>query len=164
MMSEKLAIPHGLPQLIATYGTPWPYVDRKPAWEMAILDTVALPHALPYAYGPTEVYRIRGHRLVVQRVADILMACLADGVPKDRLAYGGMYCWRPKRTRGELSTHTWGIALDLDPARNPQGRRWDGGERMVPPSVVRRFEDAGFVWGGRWGLPDCQHFQAVDGY
>jgi len=157
-------LPHGLPQILAVYGNPWDFVNDKPAWEERILETVPLHTPLPYAYGPQEVGRIRGHRLVVRDVADALQACLDRGVPRERLAYGGMYCWRPQRGHLALSTHTWGIAVDLDPGRNPLGKPWDGGTTMMHPLVVEEFERRGFVWGGRWGRPDCQHFQACDGY
>ena len=157
-------VPHGLPAICRAYGTPFNYVDDKPAWEAQILQTVKLSRLLPYAYGPAEVTRIRGHNLVVGEIADALMECLDKGVPPERLAYGGIYCWRAQRGHTQLSTHTWGIAIDIDPANNPLGKAWDGGERMMHPSVIDVFRRRGFVWGGEWGRPDAQHFKAAAGY
>jgi len=157
-------LPHGLPNICRVYGNPFNYVDRKDAWESQILKVVPLKHRLPYAYGPSDVYRIRGHHLVVDEMADALMECLDKGVPAERLAYGGIYCWRAQRGYSQLSTHTWGIAIDLDPANNPLGKPWDGGDRMIHPTIVSVFEGRGFTWGGKWGRPDVMHFAACAAY
>lgn len=157
-------VPHGLPAIINTFGNPYLYADRKPAWEEKILKTVPLKTALPYAYGPTEVYRIRGHHLVVDAIADALMECVDKGVPKERLAYGGIYCWRAQRGHAVLSTHTWGIAIDIDPANNPLGKAWDGGDKMLHPTIIEVFKRRGAIWGGEWGRPDCQHAQWAAGF
>jgi len=54
--------------------------------------------------------------------------------------------------------HSYGIAIDLDPEHNPQGR--SGGRiKDDADGVVALFEGAG--WTG-WRLnsrPDCMHFQ-----
>ena len=61
-----------------------------------------------------------------------------------------------------LSAHSWGIAIDLDPAaceywRNgPQPPVW---KNRVPQSIVDAFEAEGFIWGGRWFHYDSMHFE-----
>lgn len=157
--------PHGLQQIVARFGDPLDFVDRKAAWEGLILAVLPLPVALPYAYGPAVIGRIRAHREVVRLLVDALTEA-ADACAGDltRIAYGGCYAYRAKRSRAQLSTHAWGIAVDLDPARNPMGKAWDGGDQMIPAGVVAAFEARGFEWGGRWSDPDPQHFQACSGY
>src|SRR5215469_13894828 len=109
--------PNGLNAVIATFGDPRPFVDSKDQWEQQSLILVPLGNSLIYAYDPTlKVARVRAHRLIAQHLADTLDACLTAGVPTSRLKYGGCYVWRPKRTAAELSLHTWGIAVDLEPA------------------------------------------------
>src|ERR1041385_8228186 len=114
-----LTFPNGLPGIIQAYGSPLPYVEHKPVWEASILVTRMLPFALPYAYGPTTVRSIRAHKLVIDQFVEALTKCRERGVPAERLVYGGAYCWRAMRGGTKLSTHTWGIALDLDPGNNP---------------------------------------------
>lgn len=64
-----------------------------------------------------------------------------------------------------MSTHTWGIAVDIEPAGNPMGETWqDDGVRM-DPRIIEIFEARGWSWGGRFsGTPDPMHFQWASGY
>ena len=60
----------------------------------------------------------------------------------------------PER-RGTTSLHAWGLAVDLNASRNPQGS---------PPHqdlrLVHVMERHGFSWGGRWPtVPDGMHFE-----
>jgi len=156
--------PHGLSAILSTYGNPFAYVDDKAAWESQVLVTRPLRYRLPYAYrADVEIGQIRAHRLIVDVLVELLAKAVETGVPRDRLSYGGCYCWRPIRGGRTLSTHTWGMAVDLDPLRNPLGEphRPDTG---LPLAVVELFTAAGWTWGGAWSRPDAQHFQAAGGY
>lgn len=53
-----------------------------------------------------------------------------------------------------LSVHSWGCAVDLNAAWNGLGKKPELSE-----GFVKCFEDAGFVWGGRWKRLDGMHFQ-----
>ncbi|HNY17272.1 MAG TPA: M15 family metallopeptidase [Treponemataceae bacterium] len=84
------------------------------------------------------------------------------------------YNWREIADAPSRSNHSWGIAIDILPKnwgkKNiywnwvsnwndqwmliPIERRW-----MPPASVVRAFEDEGFIWGGKWLLWDNMHFE-----
>jgi hypothetical protein len=72
-----------------------------------------------------------------------------------------------------LSYHSWGIAIDVNPATNsavsfgadkypapwcPEwNKRWPKG---VPQAIVLAFESCGFRWGGRWtDYCDPMHFE-----
>ncbi len=57
------------------------------------------------------------------------------------------------RGSGKVSTHAYGLAIDINAAENPQG---------APPTLslelVHCWEDAGFDWGGRFQRSDGMHF------
>jgi hypothetical protein len=162
--TPPVSVPHGLAALIKTYGNPFQCVDDKATWEGDRLTTLPLGVHLPYAYvkGVT-VTRIRAHKQIAAELAWLLERAASIVTDLSRIAYGGCYSWRPMRGSTRLSTHTWGIAVDLDPARNPLGKAYRP-ETGIPETVVQLFEDAGWTWGGRWARPDCQHFQRVGGY
>ncbi len=78
------------------------------------------------------------------------MAALVDGED-----FGG--CWAPRTAgSGALSSHAWGIAVDL----NVQGNHY-GAEPSIAPEVVEVMARHGFTWGGRWPVPDGMHFELV---
>jgi len=73
----------------------------------------------------------------------------------------GTYCFRHKMhdpKRG-LSTHSWGIAVDINAASNLPGTRGD-----MQPGIVECFEMFGFEWGGRWRARDDMHYNYCKGY
>lgn len=71
--------------------------------------------------------------------------------------------WNPRHKmhdpRRPLSTHSWGIACDINWARNPVGKVGD-----LDPQIVAAFERHGFQWGGRWRTRDDMHFQLASGF
>jgi len=76
--------------------------------------------------------------------------------------------WRSIAGTSRRSNHSYGIALDLLP-RELKGRltywRWNsdapGNEiyYLPPETVIRIFEEHGFIWGGKWDLIDTMHFE-----
>lgn len=78
------------------------------------------------------------------------MAGLVDGED-----FGG--CWAPRTAgSGALSSHAWGIAVDL----NVQGNHY-GADPTIAPEVVEVMARHGFAWGGHWPVPDGMHFELV---
>jgi hypothetical protein len=77
---------------------------------------------------------------------------------------GGTWQWRTIARSRSLSTHSWGIALDLNPEKTEYWRwaipakpiRW---KNRTPQAIVDAFEAEGFVWGGRWLHYDTMHFE-----
>ena len=85
------------------------------------------------------------------------------------------YSWRQVAGTQRMSYHSWGLALDIRPAR--LGSRaiywqWERGRsednwmlvplenRWNPPDfVIEIFESEGFVWGGKWPMYDNMHFE-----
>jgi D-alanyl-D-alanine carboxypeptidase-like protein len=86
-------------------------------------------------------------------LADVQRRGLADLIdPGD---YAGCYAPRRIPGSGSLSLHAWGLAVDINASRNPQGS---------PPHqdlrLVHVMERHGFSWGGRWPtVPDGMHFE-----
>lgn len=62
---------------------------------------------------------------------------------------------RPIRGTTTPSSHSWGLAIDIDATKFPMGQ-----SRNRPPQwIVDLFEAYGFEWGGRWRRPDPMHFE-----
>ncbi len=77
---------------------------------------------------------------------------------------GGTFAWRKIARSRNLSTHAFGIAIDLNVARSHYWRWTRRGEPLrwqnqVPQALVDAFEAEGFIWGGRWVHYDTMHFE-----
>ena len=93
---------------------------------------------------------------------------LAAGKPELRAFtrnLGGTFAWRTIAGTERLSAHSFGIAIDLEPAK---GRywRWDSGKKRPswealawPHEIISAFEKHGFIWGGKWWHYDTFHFE-----
>jgi len=152
-------IPHGLDEIIAMFGDP-----ASVGWEEANIVSFDLPYPLIYDGGngtSFHVTRTRCHRLVVENFIgafrDIEAAALTPLVTN----FGGLYNQRQKRTNpSHPSTHSWGIAIDLEPKRYPLG-----GHDRFPDAVVTIFQKYGFMYGGDFhGTLDPMHWQLATGY
>jgi hypothetical protein len=107
MMTEK--------QIRAKYGPPGP----------TNLITINLPYAMRLAWDPhVSVTRIQCHKLIAGQLElvfeDILKHYGIDEIRRLGIdLYGGCYNYRLMRGSSKTwSRHSWGIAVDLDPARN----------------------------------------------
>jgi D-alanyl-D-alanine carboxypeptidase len=76
-------------------------------------------------------------------------------------SFGGCFAFRLQRTGNKLSTHGWGIAIDLNPETNLQGAV---GDRDAV--VIEIFRRSGLEWGGDWRgkTRDPMHFQFCTGH
>ncbi len=92
---------------------------------------------------------------------------LAPGEKKYVLKTGGTFNWRPIAGSDQLSAHSFGIAIDIDPVYSDYWRWNKNGdsERLVPyrnripHRIVEIFERHGFIWGGKWYHYDTMHFE-----
>lgn len=159
--------PNGYEELIRTFGDPKGYMTEDgrstPKWETDHMGFAKLPIPVFLAWDKTkEVSNIYCNRLMIPVFEDVFHKIYTAGLWQNVLNYGGCYNWRMKRVNSQLSTHCWGISVDLNPSENMLGTYGNQNQE-----VIDIFEDAGFVWGGRWKPKyacDPMHFQFVSGY
>ncbi|MDR2515748.1 MAG: M15 family metallopeptidase [Spirochaetaceae bacterium] len=119
------------------------------------------------------------HSLIVERLARIETAIRAGTDAETATFLAGIgsiggYNWREIRGTARMSYHAFGLAVDIlgaaerskavywmwERERNPAwmliplSRRW-----KPPDTVIRAFENEGFIWGGTWALYDNMHFE-----
>ena len=73
--------------------------------------------------------------------------------------FDGAYNPRTVTASQKVSTHAWGIAFDINAARNPLGRT-----PTIDQKIVAIGKDHNLTWGGDWSRPDGMHFQYARGY
>jgi hypothetical protein len=156
--------PNGLQEIKDYYGDPNPYLRHDgtihPSWERFTLDYVYLPEPLPLGWDRSiVVHRVRVHVKLTAILDAIFNEIMRENLWGKLVTFDGSYAWRPSRGSQKLSTHSWGIALDLNAGTNPLGSEGD-----MDPRIVDVFENKGWEWGGRWSRPDPMHFQAAHGY
>jgi hypothetical protein len=163
---SSLLPPNGLEEILGSFGNIYNYLGDDgcldPRWETDQLARAPMPFSLPLSWDQTKLARtIYCHRRLVPVLTDVFNAIQREDL-QDRLkTYGGCYNFRGKRTSGKLSTHSWGIAIDLNPETNAQGSAGSMDAGIV--DIFRRF---GFKWGGDWTgrTKDPMHFQFCTGY
>lgn len=154
------------------------------AWESANLVSIPVPWRMFASWDEKIVIRkIRVHRKCAESMARVLSAICksacdewerqagpsADGVVLIGVnavldqwgmsRFGGAYSYRLIRGGNRLSMHSYGCAVDFDPARNGMGDRTPNFANC--PEVIRAFKAEGWEWGGDWSSPDAMHFQAA---
>lgn len=72
---------------------------------------------------------------------------------------------RPKIWGGGQSLHSWGIAIDINPSRNPyELGNYGPPTTDLPGPIIDIFKKRGFFWGGEWpGQRDAMHFEWYGG-
>lgn len=76
--------------------------------------------------------------------------------------FGGVYNYRLMRGGNNLSMHSWGCAIDLDPVNNGLGDRTPRFAQF--PEVLDAWAKTGAVWGGDWnGNKDTLDERRCDG-
>lgn len=124
-------------------------------WESAHMQSVISP-LLPRG-------KIYVNRKVWPILKDALVGCYALG---DGYQLRTLGCFNPrlqKRSAAHLSTHSWGIAFDLNEDTNPYST--DGVLRKdLPDAWIAEFTRRGFTWGGTFTNPDAMHFQFCSGF
>jgi hypothetical protein len=127
-------------------------VSLSPGWVRANIGPVRLPIIGTITCNRTIAPALAG---ALQEVADRGLAGAID--VGDTRRSGG--CYNPRLIRGgdsggNLSRHSWGIAIDINPSQNTFGGRVRMDHRVV--EIFRRW---GFAWGGTWVRPDGMHFE-----
>lgn len=158
-------------EMKAFYGNPDSDADGAAdrAWEDANLVRITPAFDMILAWDPSvKLKSIRIHRRCSESLTRILYQ-IAHDFPTQQAReaagvhlFGGSYSFRMKRGGTTLSTHSFGCAIDLNPAGNPMGKPWKPLKGMLPQLVIAAFKEEGWVWGGDWkNNPDPMHFQAA---
>lgn len=125
------------------------------------------PYPMQIAWQPqTKVTRIAIHEKVKKTFECILQDILdfygLDGIEKHGLdQFGGTLNVRKMRGGDKLSTHAYGIAIDIDPVRNQW--KWNSKQAYIPqhcPELIDIFRAYGWESLGDKKGWDYMHFQA----
>jgi hypothetical protein len=143
-------------QLNAKYGVP----NEQGTY----LTTITLPY--PFLYDGKPVSKMRCHKLVADKFLAVFNDILAHyGLEEiNRLGinkYGGCFNYRKMRGGTQLSRHSWGVAIDLDPQRNLL-KETSATARFARPEykpMIDIFYKHGFVSLGREKNYDWMHFE-----
>lgn len=165
----------------SAYGDPRSPKDRtkmSASWEAANIVKIVPPFRMTYAGKTIKVIRV--HRLCAEslsRVLDKLLASATRLNPKSPQSllnksgasiFGGVVMYRLMRGGNSLSIHSYGAAIDLDPARNGMYDKTPNFANY--PWVLEAFASEGWKWGGDWNgngssaderLADGMHWQAT---
>ncbi len=162
----SLQPPLGLTGIVREFGDVREFVRADggldPRWEAEQLALVSLPFPLLLAWDHSKaVSSFRCHQRLTGIFSDVFGHIAAAGLASKVRSFGGCFMYRAQRTGARLSTHSWGIAIDLNPETNGLGMAGN-----MDAGVVKVFRDAGFTWGGQWSGPgrDAMHFQFCNGY
>ena len=146
--------PVGLDEIIHIFGN----LD-DPNFESKYITRFTLPY--PLVYEGTQVRNARCHKLVVENFQKAFEDIKAAGFEEQVKNYSGIYARRSIRGFGSHpSTHSWGIAIDLEAEKYPLGSN-----KRFPDPVVQVFRNAGFFYGGDFrSRKDPMHFQFCERY
>lgn len=146
-------------QIISKYGTP----NEKGTY----LKTINLPYPMRIAWDlDSKVTKMRCHTLVADKFLAVFNDLLAH-YGYEKLVelgidlYGGCFNFRKMRGGSEWSRHSWGIAIDLDPARNKL-KETKATARFARPEykpMIDIFYKHGFISLGVEKNYDWMHFQ-----
>jgi hypothetical protein len=133
------------------------------------LVTIDVPYPHILSWDPKSVAnRITCHNKVAPSLLRVLNKVKAhygmDGIKRLRLdIYGGCYEKRKMRGGNRWSTHSWGIALDYDPANNALEWGRDRASFALPEYEFwwQCWEEEGWVSLGRQQNRDWMHVQAA---
>ena len=160
----SLQPPVGLAGIVREFGDVREFVrtdgglDPREAESLAL---VALPFPLLLSWDHSKaVSSFRCHRRLTGIFSEVFGHIAAAGLASKVRSFGGCFMYRPQRTGAKLSTHSWGIAIDLNPETNLQGTVGN-----MDAGLIGIFRRAGFEWGGDWRgkTRDPMHFQFCTG-
>ena len=146
-------------QTIAKYGTP----NEAGTY----LVTINLPYPMRIAWDTsTKVTRMRCHKDVAKNFeavfTDLLVHYGYEKIVELGIdLFGGCFNFRKMRGGSDWSKHSWGIAIDLDPARNKL-KETSRTARFARPEykpMIDIFYKHGFISLGREKNYDWMHFE-----
>ena len=158
--TKGLVRPKGKDQIIRVFGT------IKECAMGLNLDYVHLDRPIKLAWDDSVfITKFKAHKKLVPIFEEIFNKELGrydeDEYNKMVKDFGGCFNIRYMKGRKKYSTHSWGIAIDLNVRDNPFGSKISKQDKRL----VEIFKKYGFIWGGDWEKrPDPMHFQFAEGY
>lgn len=151
--TPPLKTPSGLDGIIATFGD-----HTKPTFGVDYIVNLKLPY--PLIYQGKAVKTIQCHRLIKEQALWCFSEIKRRGLESQVKEYGGSFVQRNIRGENVPSTHSFGIAIDLEPTRLPLGST-----ESFSKEVLEIFSTAGFVNGATFPTrKDPMHFQYCKDY
>lgn len=132
------------------------------------LTTLILPYPMRIAWDLTKtVTKIQCHKLIAPNLKAVFEELLTlYGLPKLQALgidlFGGCVNIRLQRgSKTKWSRHAWGVAIDLDPARNALKTKWKDAQFSKPEykAMVDAFYKHGFFGYGPDRNFDAMHFE-----
>lgn len=122
------------------------YLEIDPAWERSNLETARMP----------VLGTVTCHRGVMAQLRGAMEELEASGLARLIHTFDGCYTPRFIDTNpaAMLSRHAWGVAFEVNLEGNRYGQPPDQDPRLV--EVLERW---GFLWGGRFVVPDGAQFE-----
>jgi len=164
--APQLKTPNGFEELVATFGDIRTFIrddgTLDPRWEQQQLTLARLPFSIPFTVAPhPPITRINCHKKLADIFVQVFTEIQKQGLADKIVSYGGCFNFRTKRLSAKISTHSWGIAVDLNPETNQQGTAGN-----MDSQVIKVFQSFGFKWGGEFSgkSQDPMHFQFCTGY
>lgn len=144
-------IPNGRAEIEAVFG--------KPGKPICSAGRVLLPTPVKLSWSDQKVTIVSCHKLMEDVFTSVFNAIYKAGLWPELENYGGIYEDRSVKGGLKISTHAWGISVDVDTLDNALGKKPE-----MHPKIIKIFADHGFLWGGNWNRPDGMHFQYARGY
>lgn len=161
-----LKVPHGLDEILTTFGDIYRFIDNSgninPNWTRIHFDFLNLPFSMPLSWNPSQkATRFICNKRLIKIFENVFNEIKTKNLDSKINSFGGVYNFRRKSRNGALSTHSWGIAIDLNPLTNALGTKGN-----MDQNIISIFRKHGFKWGGDWNgkNSDPMHFQYCTGY
>jgi peptidoglycan hydrolase-like protein with peptidoglycan-binding domain len=178
---EGVHRPHGIDAITAIFGDP-----TQASWESRNLLSVDAPAGQRFSGSTT---RARVHRLIAPHFQRLFETIYRQGLWGELTPTWGTFNCRTKASNGkrpcgtpginfrQLSTHSWGITIDMRSNDYPMITSASGTPKCPPATLTNIFQMHGFHWGlwfmngnltpsGRINFSgaDPMHFQYATGY
>jgi hypothetical protein len=150
-------VPSGLSEIQRLFGSP--------GNAMASAGRVHLPKPVKLGWADQTIIVFACHKLLEDVFTSFfseidrrgLLGCVE--IARCVQTFDGCYNDRTVTNSQKVSTHAWGIAVDINAATNRLGAR-----PQLNPDIVAIGRDHQLVWGGAWTRPDGMHFQYATNY